>query len=91
MHYHIAAASDNLDKLKQNYSTIIRGRVELVYTNNFLRVKYGVESYFVPQGEGKIIEKNLRNVSVEVSISDNGDSAVSKLFIDNQEVKFYQQ
>jgi uncharacterized membrane-anchored protein len=93
MHYHIAAISDNINELKPDYSTIIRGKVEAVYMNElgvkYVRVKYGVESYFVPQGEGKIIEKNLKNVSVEVSISDNGDSAISKLFIDNQEVKFY--
>ncbi|MCL1865517.1 MAG: GDYXXLXY domain-containing protein [Spirochaetes bacterium] len=87
-HCNIAAVSDNLAELKQKYSTVIRGRVKWADVDE-LRVKYGVESYFVPQGEGKIIEKSLDNVSVEVSISDNGDSAISKLFLDNQEVKFY--
>ncbi|MCL2156281.1 MAG: GDYXXLXY domain-containing protein [Leptospirales bacterium] len=88
MHYHIAAISDNLDELKQNHSTIIRGRIEEIGSNG-MRVKYGVESYYVPQGEGKKIENRLSSVSIEVSISDNGDSAISKLFIENQEVKFY--
>ena len=99
MHHHITAISDNLDELKQNHSIIIRGRVEEIISNEVegtgggvefqLRVKYGVESYFVPQGEGKKIEDRLSKVSIEVSISDNGDSTISKLFIENQEVKFY--
>jgi uncharacterized membrane-anchored protein len=87
-HYSIAAISDNFDELKSKYSTVIRGRVEWGSADS-LRVKYGVESYFVPQGEGKIIEKQLNDVSVEVSVADNGDSAISKLFIEDQEVKFY--
>ncbi|MCL2154428.1 MAG: GDYXXLXY domain-containing protein [Leptospirales bacterium] len=98
MHYHVAAISDNLNELKQNHSIIIRGRVEETIIKEIewtggeelqLRVKYGVESYFVPQGEGKKIENRLSSVSIEVSISDNGDSAISKLFIENQEVRFY--
>ena len=86
-HYYAAAVSDNIDELKQDYEHIIRGKVS--YSFRGMRVRYGVETYFVPQGEGKEIEKNLSNVSVEVSISDKGDSAVSKLFIDNNEVVFY--
>ena len=88
MHHKIAAISDSIDKLKQNYSTIIKGRVYYAGYDE-LRVRYGVESYFVPQREGKKIEENMRNASVEVSVSDNGDSVISKLFIDGEEVKFY--
>ena len=88
MHYKIAAISDSFDKLKQDDAIIIRGRVVSANSNR-LRVRYGVESYFVPQNEGKKIEENLNNTSVEVSVSDNGDSVISKLFIGNQEVKFY--
>ena len=88
MHHNIAAISDNLEELKLIYSTIIRGRVEYAGSTQ-IRVKYGVETYFVPQREGKKIEDNIGNTSVEVSIADNGDSAISKLFVDGQEVKFY--
>ena len=48
-----------------------------------------MESYFVPQKEGKVIEESLNNVSVEVSISESGESAISKLFIADKEMKFY--
>jgi uncharacterized membrane-anchored protein len=87
-HYRIAAVSDSFDKLKLKFSTIIRGRVYYADYDE-LRVRYGVESYFVPQREGRKIEDNMRNVTVEVSVSGNGDSVISKLFIEGEEVKFY--
>lgn len=82
-----AEISDNIETLRNRYPVIIRGRVE--YAGSTLQVRYGVESYFVPQKEGKIIEESLKDVSVEVSVSDSGDSAISRLFIANKEVKFY--
>ena len=82
-----AAISEDINELKKNFPLIIKGRVE--YASDTLQVKYGVESYFVPQREGKIIEESLKNVSVEVSISDAGESAISRLFIAEKEVKFY--
>ncbi len=86
--YHTAAAvSESLDELKKKHSIIIRGRVE--YAGSTLDVRYGVESYFVPQHEGKIIEENLKDVAVEVSVSKTGESAISRLFIADKEIKFY--
>ena len=86
-HYGAAAVSENMDDLKKLYPVVIRGRIE--FTDNTLHIKYGVESYFVPQKEGKIIEESLKDVSAEVSISDSGGSAISKLFIAGKEVRFY--
>ena len=86
--YHeTAEISENISELKKRYPLVIRGRVE--YASNTLQVRYGVESYFVPQKEGKVIEENLKNVSVEVSISESGESAISRLFIADKEIKFY--
>lgn len=86
-YYGAAAVSENMDVLKKLYPLIIKGRVE--YTDATLHVKYGVESYFVPQNEGSAIEGNLKDVSAEVSISDSGESAISRLFLAGKEVKFY--
>jgi len=86
-YYTAAAISENIKELKQYYPLVIRGRVE--YASDTLQLSYGVENYFVPQKEGKIIEMNLKDVSVEISISESGDSAISKLFISDKEVKFY--
>lgn len=54
-----------------------------------LEVRYGLESYFVPQGEGKKIERQLADVSVDVAVNDRGDSALVRLFINGEEVNFH--
>ncbi|MDO9513642.1 MAG: GDYXXLXY domain-containing protein [Elusimicrobiota bacterium] len=53
-------------------------------------VKYGIESYFVPEGKGREIEKNMAGrskVAVEVIVDKNGNGIINKLFIDGQEVQ----
>jgi len=82
-----AAVSGNIDDLKKDYSTVIKGRVKNSW--GLLNIKYGVESYFVPQGEGLVIEKDLENTTVEVSVTDKGESAITRLFISGKEVEFY--
>jgi len=82
----VSSVSKDFRKLKSEYPVVIRGSAEYWFGS---RVKYGVENYFVPQNQGFQIEKNLSDVSVEVSISEKGESAISKLFISGKEVKFY--
>lgn len=55
-----------------------------------LFVNYGLDSYYVPQHQGKTIENSARSalVDVEVSISSSGDSALSRLFLNGKEIKF---
>lgn len=53
-------------------------------------VKYGIESYFVPEGKGREIEKNMAGrskVAVEVIVDKNGNGIINKLFIDGREVQ----
>lgn len=86
-YYSAAAVSHNINDLKKLYPVIIKGRVE--FTDSALHIRYGVESYFVPQNEGKIIESSLNDVTVEVSVSQDGNSAISRLFLSGKEVRFY--
>lgn len=79
-----AAASHDFSWIKGSYRTVIRGRVD-----GFYNIKFGLEDYFVPQNEGRIIEQDLAKVSVEVSVMPDGSSAISRLFLDDKEVKFY--
>ena len=66
----------------------IKGTVKDISGNSF-NVEYGIESYFVPEGEGKTIERQLgRSVDVKVSIDKSGNSVIKALLIDDQEVKF---
>jgi len=83
----IAGFSKNPDELKKNFDVILKGTVDDKYSR--LQIRYGLETYFVPQKEGKKIETEMADVSAEVSIAADGRSALSKLFIAGKEVKFY--
>jgi len=85
--YTAVAVGKNPDLLRKKYPVVMRGIVDNTWDG--ARVRYGIESYFVPQNEGKIIEQDMENVTVEVSVMESGASAISKLFIGGKEVSFY--
>jgi len=85
--YSAAETSVSIDKLAGRYPVIIKGTVESPYIN--LHIRYGIESYFVPQNEGKDIGMDMADVSAEVSVAEDGRSALSRLFFSGREVKFY--
>jgi hypothetical protein len=86
-------------KLEEN-RVALRGKIEHVtlapvsppqtgvFKYKALRVKYGIEDYFVPQNEGKYIERNMNNLHAEVSVRGK-NCALSKLFLSGVEIKFY--
>lgn len=54
---------------------------------NRLRVTYGLESYFVPQGEGKAIETMEKTrIEVVAAVSPSGEAAIKRLLIDGKQV-----
>ncbi len=54
-------------------------------TDQIMRVRYGLESYFVPQGEGKVIEQTDKSrVDVIVAVAASGKSAIKSLLIDGK-------
>lgn len=61
----------------------IKGQAGYCYNGN-LAVNYGIESYFVPEGEGKEIEKNMRgnksSVKVEVLVDSFGNALIKKVY-----------
>lgn len=61
----------------------IKARVKYCY-NKKLDLNYGIESYFVPEGEGKDIEKNMRgnksSVEVEALVDTSGNAIIKKVF-----------
>ncbi|HPS57078.1 MAG TPA: GDYXXLXY domain-containing protein [Spirochaetota bacterium] len=79
-----AAASRDIDWLRSRYKTVIQGRIDQYYN-----IKFGLEDYFVPQNEGRELERDLDNVHVEVSVMPDGSSAISRLFLNDREVRFY--
>jgi uncharacterized membrane-anchored protein len=70
-------------------SLYIKGTVRYYYDfDKRLHVIYGIESYFVPQHQGRPIENTRKPLDVEVSVDSRGNSALSRLFMDGQEIKF---
>ena len=66
----------------------IKGSVMKV-ENSMITVGYGIESYFVPEGEGKVIERRRSGeLDVKVSIDEFGNSGIKALLIDGKEVDF---
>lgn len=50
-----------------------------------LRVAYGLESYFVPQGQGKAIEfTDKARIEVVAAVSASGEAAIKRLLIDGK-------
>ncbi len=67
----------------------IKGRVVGVQSDQ-VTVEYGIESYFVPEGEGKHIEhgRNRGRVDVLAAVDRRGHAMIKKLLLDRQEVRF---
>lgn len=61
----------------------IKAKVKYCY-NKKLELNYGIESYFVPEGEGKDIEKNMRgnksSVEVEALVDTSGNAIIKRVF-----------
>ncbi len=50
-----------------------------------LRIAYGLESYFVPQGQGRAIETTPRaRIEVVAAVSAGGEAAIKRLLIDGK-------
>ncbi len=73
---------------------LIRGRVtsgatcgpkRLVFCDR-LTLRYNLESYFVPEGEGKNLEqaRNLRKLTVVAAVAPSGRAAIKRLLVDGQ-------
>lgn len=63
------------------------GNVDCSGRRNRLRIAYGLESYFVPQGEGKAIETTDKaRIEVVAAVSPSGEAAIKRLLIDGKPV-----
>lgn len=69
---------------------IMRGSVTGWPSGNSANVNYGIESYFVPEGKGRQIEKDIarRLITAEISVDRKGYALVCKILIDGREIDF---
>ena len=73
----------NISKNKPSKGIFIRGTIKNVY-NNKLNVEYGIESYFVPEGKGKEIERNLGKIYAKITIDNFGNAVIKSLVLDGK-------
>jgi len=82
------AISKSIEKVTKDNTVVMRGTITDTYYGTY-RIRYGVEQYFVPQYQGKTIEHSLAKTVVELAVVPSGDSAILRLFLEGEEVKFY--
>lgn len=70
---------------------VLKGRVQNVWSSDNaadsnVNVRYGIEYYFVPEGEGKQIEDKVRERKTEaiVAVGDDGTAALKGLVVDGK-------
>jgi uncharacterized membrane-anchored protein len=69
----------------ERYSYCATG--QLVFCDR-IRLRYGIESYFVPQGEGRSIEqaRNQNKVAIVAAVTPMGRAAIKRLLVDGASV-----
>ena len=65
----------------------MKGKVTGSYDNS-LEVTWGIESYFVPEGKGRDIEREIRSVSVKASVDPTCRAIIKELYINDKPVGF---
>lgn len=75
----------NIQKEKPKTGNFIKGTIKNIY-NNRLTVEYGIESYFVPEGKGREIERNRGKIYAKVAIDDFGNAVIKSLVQDGKEI-----
>lgn len=70
---------------------VLKGRISSLYGSEeggeySLGVRYGIESFFVPEGTGKDLEQQVRDRKIEavLAIGPDGTAAIKGLVIDGQ-------
>lgn len=64
------------------------GKYQSAVSVSHKRPDDGIDSYYVPEGRGRVIENARVQADVEVSVDRWGNSALSRLFLAGKEVKF---
>ncbi|SES68493.1 Uncharacterized membrane-anchored protein [Methanococcoides vulcani] len=70
-----------------NEEVCMKGAVTGSYDDT-LNVRWGIESYFVPEGEGIPIQMQMENTSVIVSVGPGCSPVLKQLLIDGEPVTF---
>lgn len=83
---------DRLSHIKPSLTekqVCMKGKVTNAHKNRIF-IEWGIESYFVPEGKGRVIEnqRNTQNISVIISVDSTCSSVLKKIMINDEPVKF---
>lgn len=77
-------------KKNKDKSLYLKGKSSNCW-NKTLHVNYCIENYFVPEGEGKEIEKNMQGtkstIAVEAVVDNDGNAIIKRLFVGEKPIK----
>ena len=82
----------------KNDNVVLAGKVQYINVNTWnaelqqseeittLHIKYGIENYFVPEGEGLDLERrdNDQIVDIRVAIDQSGKAGIKEVLVNNQ-------
>jgi len=83
--YHVAAGVRS--QLPDEGIPFIKGHVRSV-SDKVLRLEYGIESYFVPEGQGRVLEGRNNRPDVRVAVDRAGNAIIKMLLLNGREVTF---
>lgn len=92
--WQVAKVSRELESPDDPASVVIRGHIERRTWSGASRqpatfpARYGIESYFVPEGKGRDLEKLVRDrtLSVIVAVGRGGEAAIKGLVVDGEKI-----
>jgi uncharacterized membrane-anchored protein len=83
-----------LHRAPRGEGVVLKGHVDTTESGNdscvppcyAYRVNYGLEEFYVPEGEGRALEtlRNDQHISVDVAVAASGRSALKRLLVDGQ-------
>lgn len=62
----------------QNDEVILRGKIDYSFDQN-IRIKYGIEKYYVPENTGKELEDHVGDMTVRVKSAPWGQAVIEEL------------
>jgi uncharacterized membrane-anchored protein len=83
-----------LDAARKASPIVIRGKVQWSFSRRnedspqetVVRAQYGIESYFVPEGEGRALEtaRNAHRLEMLIALADDGEAAIKGVILDGK-------
>jgi len=69
---------------------IVSATIASIEDKNIAEIEYGIESYYVPEGKSRELERPRGGgkVTVEAAVDKAGDAAISRVFIDGEPITF---